>query len=90
MWVKFKTYWQDGLYKYDPGKVVELPTSLAMGYIQSGKAVKTEAPDWAMEDVPKGKKKKTYPSARRRIKKVSSNPNDPGMSEIAGAEFDED
>jgi hypothetical protein len=70
MWVKFKCYWQDGLYKYDPGKVVDLPTPLAKGYILSGRA---EACDVPKELLPSGsKKKRVYPSARQKLNRVTA------------------
>lgn len=71
MFVKFKIHWQDGLYQYNPGKVVDLPTDLALRYIDSGKATECEPPKWAVEQTGnKGKKK--IPSARMRIKRISS------------------
>lgn len=89
MWVQFKVYWQDGLYMYNPGKVVELPTSLAIGYIQSGKAKKCNPPKWALQAAKE--KGKPVPSARRRIKRISTKPQDQlSVSEMADQMFDED
>lgn len=70
MFVKFKIHWQDGLYQYNPGKVVDLPTDLALRYIDSGKATECDAPKWAVENA--SVKKKKIPSARTRIKRISS------------------
>lgn len=83
MFVKFKIHWQDGLYQYCPGKVVDLPTDLALRYIDSGKAVEADPPKWAMEQTGV-KAKKKIPSARMRIRKISStNKTKQSLSDMA-------
>lgn len=78
MFVKFKVLWQDGLYQYTPGKIVDLPTDLALRYCDSGKAEPANTPKWAMPVEVNGRKKKNIPSARARIKKIHSKPKDAG------------
>jgi hypothetical protein len=73
MFVKFKVWWQDGLYQYNPGKVVELPPDMARRYCESGKAEPCAAPKWAIATAP-GTKKKKIPSARQKIQRMSSRP----------------
>ncbi len=72
MWVKFKIWWQDGLYKYQPGMVVLLPSDLARRYCYSGKAEPCQPPKEFMQE--QKTKKKSVPSARARIKRMSSTP----------------
>lgn len=74
MWVQFTQRWQDGLYKYQKGMKVEIPTDLAVRYIESGKAKRCKPPEHAGPSNKEGKKKDVYPSARRRIKKMSTMP----------------
>ena len=68
-----KVLWQDGLYKYQPGMVVELPDVLARGYIGAGKASPSNPPKWATQTAKENNAKK-IPSARRRIKRMSTIP----------------
>jgi len=90
MWVQFKVKWQDGLYKYDPGKVVELPNALAIGYCESGKAKLCKPPKWATTAQRKPKDDE-YPSARRRIKKMQSDAKRQlSYEEIAQSVLEED
>jgi len=70
MWVKWKVWWQDGLYKYNPGKITLLPVDLARRYCESGKAEKCNPPKWASAEVVSTKRK--IPSARSRIKTIST------------------
>jgi hypothetical protein len=88
-WVKFKVWWQDGKYIYNPGKVVEVDSRFAKRYIESGKAEECNAPKWALaEDV---KKKKKIPSSRQRIKLVSSTlKHSNSYSDIASEVMNED
>jgi hypothetical protein len=86
-WVKFKCYWQDGWYKYDPGKVVDIPSQMAKGYIGSGRA---EACDPPKEILPPGvKKKRHYPSARSKINRVTSVKPKMSMEDFASEIGDE-
>ena len=90
MWVRFNELWQDGLYKYQVGMVVELPTTLAEGYCGSGKAKRCNPPK-RIASVRGGKKGKTIPSAKRRIKRMSTNaPRQQSFSEIADNVFEDD
>ena len=75
MWVKWKVWWQDGLYKYCPGKITVLPVDLARRYVDSGKAVKCDPPKWAVAEATT--KKRNIPSARSRIRKISTIANTP-------------
>jgi len=91
MWVQFRVRWQDGLYKYQQGMKVEIPTNLALGYIGSGKAKQCRPPERittsTKEDL---KEKEKYPSARRRIKRISAMPqNQMTMHDLAEGAFDE-
>ena len=74
MWVQFTQRWQDGLYKYQKGMKVEIPTDLAVRYIDSGKAKRCKPPEYVGLVAKDGKQKEVFPSARRRIKKTSSKP----------------
>lgn len=66
VWVKFKQWWQDGMYKYQPGMVVDLPKQLGEGYVMSGKAELAQPPK---EIAVESKKKRAVPSARSRTTK---------------------
>lgn len=91
MWVQFKQRWQDGLYKYQIGMKVEIPNVLALGYIQSGKAKPCKPPEHIVSSVKEDKvEKEKYPSARRRIKKISSMPqNSMSIRDYADQAFDD-
>lgn len=83
MWVQFKQLWQDGLHQYQVGMVVDLPRDLAIGYCQSGKAKACNPPPEIMQQT-QASKKKAIPSARQRIKKMSTKPQrDMSIKELA-------
>lgn len=69
MWVRFKVSWQDGMYIYEPGKVVNLPKDLAIRYCESGKAEPCKPPKWATEEVKQKNRHASVPSAKKRIKR---------------------
>lgn len=89
MWVEFKVWWQDGLYIYNPGKVVLIPSDLARRYIESGKAKKCNPPKWATAEV-SGKKKRNVPSARAHIKRISASRISASIEDIANEVINED
>jgi hypothetical protein len=72
LWLRFKVWWQDGLYIYNPGKVAHVPYALARRYIETGKAEECNPPKWAQGE--EKTKKKKIPGYRARIKVISSIP----------------
>jgi hypothetical protein len=89
MWVKFKIWWQDGLYQYCPGKVVLLPMEIAKRYCQTGKAIPCEAPKWAISEV--AVKKKHIPGPKPKLKMLSfPSKQQASYNELANEVIDED
>ncbi len=89
MWIKFKVWYEDGLYRYQPGMEVDIPTDLAQRYVMAGKAVAIKPPKDAMQGVP-GANRRKVPSARSvvRVRKVSTQPS--SLMDLASAIPDED
>lgn len=69
MWIKWKIWWQDGFYQYNPGKVTLLPLEVARRYCQTGKAVPCDPPKWAVSEA--SPKKKYIPGPKPKIKLIS-------------------
>ena len=88
-WVKFKIDWQDGLYIYNPGKIVDLPSDLARRYVESEKAAFCNPPKWSSPEVA-GKKKKKIPSARSHIKRMSAKTPTQSLQDLASQMIDEE
>jgi len=91
MWIRWKDgLWEDGFYKYEPKKVVELPDDIALRYVRAGRATKANPPKWAMQEK-ENKQKKKIPSARKKIKRQSSEsiPETSSLANIADQVFED-